>query len=128
MKYLKFYPEKCVGCRVCEEVCAELYFKVKEAEKSSIRISEKDGKFETTVCNQCGKCIDLCPTDAISVNSAGVVMINKKECVGCLMCVAECPCGAMFYHHAEPVPFKCSACSICVGKCPAEALEIVKEK
>ena len=127
MKYLKGISENCVGCHVCEEVCSQMFFKVNDVERSAIKITEQDGKNVITVCNQCGACTTLCPVQAISKNAQGVVTINKKNCVGCLICVAECPCGAMFYHVDEPIPFKCIACSGCVSKCPAEALKIEKE-
>lgn len=127
MKYLKTYPEKCIGCHTCEEVCSEMFFKEINVEKSCIRILEKGDGFNITVCNQCGVCVGVCPTQAISINSLGVVMINKKECIGCLNCVAECPTNVMRYYDNEQIPFKCIACGACAGKCPVEALEIIKE-
>jgi len=127
MKYLKGFSEGCVGCHVCEEACSQMFFKVKDLSKSAVRISEEDGKTKITACNQCGACMTLCPVQAIVKDSQGVVMIKKKLCVGCLVCVAECPCGAMFYHVDEPVPFKCIACNGCASKCPTGALLILKE-
>ena len=136
MKYLKVNPEVCIGCQACSEACAELFFKEKSIEKSCIRIVEsvaslvpndKEKGFDIIVCNQCGKCIPLCPTQALSVNSVGVVMLVKKDCSGCLICVAECPCGCMHYLVEENAPFKCTACGVCVKKCPVNALEIVNQ-
>ena len=34
-------PRRPVGCHTCEEVCSETWFKVTDAEKSSIRIYEE---------------------------------------------------------------------------------------
>jgi len=127
MKYLNTYPEKCIGCMACMEICSGVFFKEKNVEKSSIKVVEKDGRHSISVCNQCGDCIKCCPAGAISKNPQGVVVINKTECVGCLICVAECPTEALFYHVDEQLPFKCIACGVCVGKCPIEALELVKE-
>jgi len=128
MKYLKTYPDKCTAeCRACEKACSNAFFKEENRDKSAIKVIKKDDVVTMTACNQCGKCIPMCPAQAITINAQGVVVINKKECAGCLICVAECPCGAMGYHADEPVPFKCIACGICVGKCAAKALEIVKE-
>ncbi|MCL1827062.1 MAG: 4Fe-4S binding protein [Candidatus Cloacimonetes bacterium] len=127
MKYLKVHSEKCTGCKACEEACSQAFFKEKTAEKSSIRILENEGKFEITVCNQCGNCCAMCQPQALTKGANGVVTINKQECVGCLICVAECPCKVMRYHGRENIPFKCIACGVCVSKCPAGALELVKE-
>ena len=123
MKYLKTTPERCTGCHACEEWCASAFFKVKDLSMSAITVA--DGKIG--VCDQCGKCIAMCPANAITANAQGVIMVDKKVCVGCLICVAECPCGAMKYSVDQKVPFKCVACGGCVRKCPANAIEIVKE-
>ena len=97
MKYLKANNELCVGCRVCEETCSEMFFRNNAVENSRIRVNEKETGYEINVCNQCGKCIALCPAQALSVNSLGVVMLDKNECIGCLICVAECPSYCMHY-------------------------------
>jgi Fe-S-cluster-containing hydrogenase component 2 len=127
MKYLKTYPEKCTVCHICEETCSTAFFKEKTLSKSAIRVQKNADKTEIIVCNQCEACISCCPTKAISKNSLGVVVINKKECVGCLICIAECPCGAIFYLDNEPYPFKCIACGVCATKCPTKAIELIKE-
>ena len=129
MKYLKVYPEKCVGCHACEEACSEMFFKEKNIKKSCIQITEnaQDSNYNISVCSQCQKCMPMCQPEAITANQFGVVMINKKNCIGCLICVAECPTRVMFYHESEKTPFKCIACGVCATKCPTNALELVKE-
>jgi ferredoxin len=127
MKYLKTYPEKCTQCHSCEETCAFTFFKEKNFVKSCIKITDEIGSVQIGVCNQCGKCIEMCQPQAISINPQGVVVINKKLCIGCLICVAECPCKVMRYYPEHKTPFKCIACGACVGKCPTGALELVKE-
>jgi len=54
------------------------------------------------------------------------VRLDKKSCVGCLICVGECARGLMRYHDELPVPFKCVACGLCVKACPVGALKIVE--
>ncbi len=129
IKHLETYEEKCIGCNNCMVVCANLYFKENDEEKSCIRISEKDGGFSINVCNQCGICVAECPTEALTVNSQGVVMLNKNLCIGCYACVAICPTNSMRRYPGMVVPFKCIACGACPKECPTEAIEIVsKEK
>lgn len=126
IKYLKHTDEKCVGCNTCVSVCSRLYFKEENPAKSSI-IIQNTGKnqFHITVCDQeCRLCVDECPVQAISVSKAGVVVIDKKKCVGCLACVAVCPIGAMRYYPGQSAVFKCIACGACAKECPSNALEI----
>ena len=44
----------------------------------------------------CRRCLDLCPTSAITPNGDHVV-INAEVCAGCGQCAAACPTGAASY-------------------------------
>jgi len=46
-------------------------------------------------CNNCGLCIDVCPTKAISF-SKGIVT-DKNLCIWCCACVKKCPKDARFF-------------------------------
>lgn len=127
MKVLSYDADLCVGCYVCEETCSETWHKVADREKSNIRIHIDDagGSLSAVFCIQCGECIAVCPTQALSRDKRGVVRVDKKLCVGCLACVGFCPYQAMFYHLDQVEPFKCIACGRCVKECPADALAVV---
>ena len=128
MKYLKTYPEKCIGCNTCVDVCSNLYFKEVSDEKSCIEVYDKgEGNFDLSVCNQCQTCVAECPTMALTVNKFGVVMVSKSLCIGCYACVAICPTDNMRTYLEGIVPFKCIACGACARECPADAIEIVTE-
>ncbi len=126
-KYLKTYPEKCIACRVCESTCSQVYFKVDDAEKSCIRITELADGNDINVCNQCQACVAVCPTLALKVNPQGVVMVDKSLCISCYMCVAACPTKSMRRHLNGLNPFKCVSCGMCAKNCPTEAIKIVTE-
>lgn len=127
MKILAVNSELCIGCARCEEVCSKAYFKEEDRDKSAIIVEvNEDSANEITVCNQCGECIEVCPTQAIYRDKNGVVRINKKECVGCLSCVGFCPTSAMRYYPNIPEPFKCIACGLCARECPTEAIYLTE--
>ena len=128
MKKLVTDPDKCIGCKTCEIMCSNAFFKAPDKEKSAIRVNTDDsGGFVISVCDQCGICVEMCQTMALRINAKGVVMLDKKKCVGCLVCVGECLRGFMRYHDDLPTPFKCNACGICAAECPKMALTIVEE-
>ena len=125
MKRLIVFPDKCTGCRVCEGVCSGAFYKVDDREKSAIRIVDLDsGGYDIIVCDQCGDCMWMCSEMSLSKTSSGVVMLNKKTCVGCLICIAECKRDRFFYHDDLPTPFKCIACGLCAKQCSAGAISI----
>jgi Fe-S-cluster-containing hydrogenase component 2 len=94
-------------------------------EKSSIRITSLgNAEWGMAVCTQCGDCIEVCPTEALSRDRQGVVRLNKKLCVGCLSCVGFCPNHTMYYHSDYVEPIKCISCALCTKQCPTEALTI----
>lgn len=126
MKYLKTHHEKCIGCNTCMSACSNLFFKEDNPEKSCIEVFPTEGtdNFRLSACNQCGTCVDVCPTDALSINKQGVVILNKTLCSGCYVCVETCPTHNFHTHPEEQLPFKCIACGACARECPADALEI----
>jgi ferredoxin len=127
MKYLKTDRSKCQGVRACEQTCAKTFFKSEDPEKSAIRVKQTDAGFEINVCNQCGECMAVCPVAALKRNALGVVMLDKKLCVGCLMCVGYCPTLSMRTHPELREPFKCVACGACAKACPEKALETAEQ-
>jgi tetrathionate reductase subunit B len=60
----------------------------------------------------------------------GVVLIDKKHCVGCGYCVQACPYGCRYINHSVGTADKCTLCyhrlhrdmpPACVEACPREA-------
>ncbi len=46
-------------------------------------------------CQGCGKCSQVCPTDAIIREGGKVVRIDPEKCSECYKCVEVCPYGAL---------------------------------
>jgi ferredoxin len=47
-------------------------------------------KVDVEKCTACETCIDVCPTEAISMVD-GHAFIDMDECIECASCAAECP-------------------------------------
>lgn len=46
-------------------------------------------------CLKCKRCINICPRNAISMNSKGKVVINNKKCILCMCCRETCITGCI---------------------------------
>lgn len=57
---LKFYQEKCIGCKICERDCPADAIKVR-------KIGEKlfEVELDMAKCIYCAQCVDSCPKDAL---------------------------------------------------------------
>jgi dissimilatory sulfite reductase (desulfoviridin) alpha/beta subunit len=44
-------------------------------------------------CNDCGLCVNICPTVAIAREDAHYVL-NPEKCINCSICTASCPSGS----------------------------------
>ena len=125
MKRLVADQSKCTGCGACELTCSNAFYKVEDREKSAIRVTvNADGGYSIAVCDQCGECMWMCSAMALSKADNGVVRLDKKACVGCLICVAECLRDYFFVNDELPTPIKCSACGLCVKQCSPGALQL----
>ena len=45
---------------------------------------------DRSICNACGECIEVCPTEAISMMD-GKAQVDPDECTECYACVDPCP-------------------------------------
>ncbi|MBE8538782.1 4Fe-4S binding protein [Geoglobus acetivorans] len=46
-------------------------------------------------CQGCGRCSQVCPTDALIRQGGKVVRIDADRCRECYRCVEVCPYGAL---------------------------------
>lgn len=91
--------------------------------------------FVPKLCNQCANppCVQVCPVGATYQLPDGVVLVDRKWCIGCGYCVMACPYGARFFHPEHHTAEKCTFCyhritdglaAACVQACPFGARQL----
>ncbi len=130
-KVLVFEPTKCFGCRLCEQWCSSTHFNVTNPSKACIHIS-RDHELQidsASYCHQCDSapCIDSCQFEALSKDdTTGAIIVNNENCVGCRLCIQECPFSAPIMHPEEKLILICDLCDgdpQCVKHCPEQAIQ-----
>jgi len=90
------------------------------------------GFFVPKLCNHCinSACTQVCPIGATFHSPDGVVLIDKKRCMGCGYCVQACPYGCRYIARPPGTADKCTLCyhrihrglpTACVQACPRKA-------
>ncbi len=46
-------------------------------------------------CGGCGSCVDVCPTEAITLNDNNIAVIDMNKCEDCGACIDACPTEAI---------------------------------
>ncbi len=129
-KFISADPKKCVGCQICEYVCALEKDKVFNPLKSRIRTVRLYPKNLALACRLCedAPCGTACPRKAVEqAPETGVILIDDEKCDGCGWCIEACEFGAITLHPESKVVVCCDLCDgepVCVEWCPEEALEL----
>jgi len=134
---------KCLACHSCEIACSvahssskTLYGAILEQAPPLSRLHvEQGGKGRgfPLGCRHCqdAQCVRACVTKALYKDEDGVVLFDKKRCIGCLMCFIACPFGAIDEGRKESGAYAISKCDFCVDSdkepacvkaCPTKAL------
>jgi len=96
------FISNCCGC-CCEAMLAAKRFGAMHPVHTTNYIPE----IEESRCNGCGKCVEVCPVEAMALVSAGDPHHPKKKkahllediCLGCGVCVRSCPSASL---HLKP--------------------------
>lgn len=151
----------CIGCQVCVGACKQannmpaehsgqesLWENPRDLSAKTLNIIKKYGNGDHPVkdtvegysfikrhCMHCldPACVSACPASALTKNpDSGVVLYNKKACIGCRYCQIACPFNIPKFEWDSPFPLivKCQLCShllakggisACCASCPTGA-------
>jgi Fe-S-cluster-containing hydrogenase component 2 len=133
-KFLLIYPEKCLGCRICEMFCSLSHTDTCNPARSRVNIikMDLDVRCVPMVCQQCAEpaCEKACPSGAIQRNECtGAMETDPKRCIGCRMCVLACPFGGTGVDPREGTVMRCDLCQgepKCAEVCPYGAIVYVE--
>ena len=134
--------ERCVGCNACVIACKSYHGLEPDMKRRKVRdlddnlVGSPIRAYLSTSCQHCEdpSCMKACPTSAYSKREDGIVLHNRKVCIGCKMCLWACPYEAPTFNPVTKKMDKCDMCRerldqgeqpICVACCPMEALKIV---
>lgn len=132
-------PRRCMACRTCEIACGinrdSISKTVAGAFKEEVRPTPRvvvQGNQTLAMpvqCRHCAEapCLDTCPSGALYRGEDNKVLFDDTRCIGCRMCAAVCPFGAIKPSSLGKVAIKCDACHgmerpFCVEACPTGAL------
>ena len=132
---------RCIGCRLCEAVCAEAHNLPVPTDELVTGVLRKNTTDQRTVINkfatskgeipvkkQCMHCNEpacaaACLTQAMYKTMEGPVIWREEKCMGCRYCMVSCPFDIpkFEYNSANPKIQKCDMCydRIKEGKIPA---------
>lgn len=149
MKQIFFLPDRCLpGCNACQMACVGEHLKNRgllsplsglpfpRKRQSSLYTHDIKHFFPHPLrCLHCEspRCVEACLSGSLKKSAGdGRISNNLEQCIGCYMCVAQCPYGAVIPSAAERVSVKCDGClwskaPACVRACPSGALVYCEE-
>ncbi len=137
MKRVYVNEQWCLGCHLCEYVCAFANSGKRDMAAAlkgqpiipRIHVEDGDNISFAVSCRHCTDpiCVKSCIAGALTQEN-GVIRVNREKCVGCLTCVLVCPYGALAPGQ-DGVMQKCELClqndcgePACVQACPNRAI------
>lgn len=137
---LQIDTKRCIGCHSCEVACkAEFNLPVGPQLIRVVRVGPKkvgkkfEMEFVPVFCKHCENplCMKACPENALVKRPDGILVVDKKKCTGCQLCVDACPIYAPQLNPEEGVVALCDLCAhridkglepVCKLVCPARCV------
>ena len=110
MRRLYVDESLCKGCTYCELACS--FTKEGEFNPTNARLyvvkSDREGVEMPIFCDQCGKCAEACPEQAIYLDQdTHAWIVDEAKCTGCEDCVEACCDQVIFLHPETGKAVKC---------------------
>lgn len=102
----------CDGCGRCIEACLKAS-PMKGARKiAGIKLLGNGSTYVPVTCRNCedAPCVTACMSGCRHRNGKGWVITDYSRCVGCWMCIMNCPFGAIEREESEHIALKCEGC------------------
>jgi formate hydrogenlyase subunit 6/NADH:ubiquinone oxidoreductase subunit I len=107
---LRHDANRCVGCKTCEYVCVTGGVKVNEEGQD-----ESEWRYSPGQCTFCGRCVEFCPTQAmsfeqkpvpVSTNQAAEVAhpVPRQSCARCGQPIKQVPEPLLERLYGKPLP------------------------
>jgi Fe-S-cluster-containing dehydrogenase component len=133
---------RCIGCNACSIACKDRADVPDELDLLRVERIESgtypdvEMFYRVIHCFHCEKspCLEVCPSNAISKNEDGFVLIDTEKCMGSGSCINACPFESIIELPAR-VSMKCDGCydevikgldPTCVRACLTRALSFKK--
>lgn len=120
-------PGLCDGCGRCVKACEKVVSKglKKGAKKAAlIKVLKRGRLYFPVMCRNCqdAPCVTACMTGCRRQDKEGLVITDYSRCVGCWMCIMNCPFGAIVRDEEDHIARKCEGCTDretapCVAAC-----------
>jgi formate dehydrogenase iron-sulfur subunit len=142
-KALLYDATLCIGCKQCEQGCAEenklpyddkIAAQAFQSEHKFTCVLAQDDKYMRRLCMHCERpaCASVCPVGALHKTKEGPVAYDVWKCIGCRYCMVACPFSQPKYEWGalNPRVRKCIMCpnrlaagkqTACAEICPTGA-------
>lgn len=99
---------KCDGCGECTRACNKMHYVPPRQEWIKVyEVADNPAAgpyFLPRPCMHCDNppCVRACPVGATFKRTDGIVIQDNDRCIGCRMCIAQCPYDARAFNWTEP--------------------------
>lgn len=92
-------------CNCCSCCCELLRFAKYEKAKGVLAPSRFQAQVNADMCTSCKMCVEICPVDAIALNTEDIAEVNADACIGCGLCATTCPVEVISLFEVRPKEF-----------------------